>query len=200
MEKDPDLKSLHRDPRFEALVAHAKERASRSREEAVNQGRERRRSKGKPGRNVRSYLELGRSGLGGQGASADVQETLVLGTVLGGRFLAQRNHSFRSGQRVAECFVVLGRRRNSAFQVEHGSVDSGLRVHVEEGTGHVSDSLGLRSFVPGAVQEFEKGCLPPALHAVIICENNPNTGLRLPIMGSPAVRSPHSVPSTNCTY
>jgi hypothetical protein len=26
MEKDPDLKSLHRDPRSEALVAHAKER------------------------------------------------------------------------------------------------------------------------------------------------------------------------------
>jgi serine/threonine protein kinase len=28
MEKDPDLKSLHGDPRFEALVAHAKERAA----------------------------------------------------------------------------------------------------------------------------------------------------------------------------
>jgi hypothetical protein len=27
MEKDPDLKSLHGDPRFSALVAHAKERA-----------------------------------------------------------------------------------------------------------------------------------------------------------------------------
>ena len=28
MEKDPDLISLHGDPRFEALVAHAKERAA----------------------------------------------------------------------------------------------------------------------------------------------------------------------------
>jgi hypothetical protein len=28
MDKDPDLKSLHGDPRFAALVAHAKERAS----------------------------------------------------------------------------------------------------------------------------------------------------------------------------
>ena len=28
IEKDPDLKSLHGDPRFDALVAHAKERAA----------------------------------------------------------------------------------------------------------------------------------------------------------------------------
>jgi len=28
MEKDPDLKSLHGDPRFTALVAHAKEKAA----------------------------------------------------------------------------------------------------------------------------------------------------------------------------
>jgi hypothetical protein len=28
IEKDPDLKSLHGDPRFDALVAHAKERVA----------------------------------------------------------------------------------------------------------------------------------------------------------------------------
>ncbi len=28
LDKDPDLKSLHGDPRFAALVAHAKERAA----------------------------------------------------------------------------------------------------------------------------------------------------------------------------
>jgi hypothetical protein len=28
MENEPDLKSLHGDPRFDALVAHAKERAA----------------------------------------------------------------------------------------------------------------------------------------------------------------------------
>jgi hypothetical protein len=31
MEKDPDLKSLHGDPRFDELVAHAKERAAAAR-------------------------------------------------------------------------------------------------------------------------------------------------------------------------
>ena len=30
MDKDPDLKTLHGDPRFAALVAHAKERAATS--------------------------------------------------------------------------------------------------------------------------------------------------------------------------